>query len=62
MKPSFIEIAEQARTTERAGQGVEASLLWNKAAKLAKKSDNSKWAESRADFCLNSRFLPERIA
>ncbi len=57
MKSSYTQIAAQAVENERAGKGVDAHLLWNKAARLARNTVNEEWAAAKAEFCLNSRFV-----
>ncbi|XBS71134.1 ANR family transcriptional regulator [Acerihabitans sp. KWT182] len=64
MNPAYAQLAAQAVANERAGKGVDAHKLWNKASRLAKNTANQGWAAARAEFCLNSRFVHvrERVA
>lgn len=50
MTLAYLNFAEQAAVLERAGELIEAAVLWHRA-QSATKGTNSYWAACRAEFC-----------
>lgn len=49
----YYSVAELAARAERFGQYEQASKLWRKAIKLARKEINACWSAHRAELCNN---------
>lgn len=47
----YYSVAETAARAERFGQYGQASKLWHKAIKLARKEINACWSAHRAELC-----------
>lgn len=47
----YNSVAESAARAERSGQYEQASKLWRKAIKLARKEINACWSAHRAELC-----------
>lgn len=53
-KNGYMGLAQQAAEMEAAGQWDCACTFWGMARKAAKKPENQKWAQDRADYCLQA--------
>lgn len=47
----YYSVAESAARAERSGQYEQASKLWRKAIKLARKEINACWSVHRSELC-----------